>query len=372
MKKTKSVLLRLLLFLVLPLALIAFAIYLIFFNTIHVNSVKVSGNTIYNSYNNAVANWDHNSHSVLARIDDKLYYSYEPVDRFKAGTYEISNNFTKKIYVGGTYLSPEVLNLDVVGSNKLLLNRSNGKVDYYDFESGSYKSFVELDDKAVNDKAYSEVFYVNGKQYWYSGNEPFGIITSYEIYSSENNELKLYFSTEKIEESSVFCAPCFDGDYIYCASFENDTNTSANYLYKYNAKRGEVENKVKISEIGGYMIAGVDKVYSMIYAEEGKNKNRLTVTDINTQNQKSIFSTDGSSIVNGYNGLVCMGIYGDTDDKNGLYVIDGKTDEVKQIYSEKEVFGVYIVDDKWIYFSDEDDRLHRITPDGKTLEKVFG
>ena len=69
--------------------------------------------------------------------------------------------------------------------------------------------------------------------------------------------------------------------------------------------------------------------------------------------------------------MLCLGVYDDSI-KKGLYVIDNKTNQIKKIYDDSEVFSVYIVDDKWIYFTDENERLYRITPDGKTLEKIFG
>ncbi len=368
MKKKVLSILKVSLIVLVPLAVMLTIIYLAFFSTTYFNSVTVSGKAVDNSYANALSNNAQSMFSRLVRIDDKLYYSYSPVSRIKCGTYEISNNCTKRIYAGGTFLSPEVLNLDVVGDGKILLNTKDGAVEYFDVQNGEYKPFAELKGDIANDREYKSAFYIDGNLYWYCGDEPFGIYTSYDIYACENDKLNLYFSTDKIGEDNV-SAPCFDGEYIYVASYKDNGNGGENYLYKYNAKSGAAENKVSISGAGNYITACDGKVYSMVYGDEGKN--RLTVTDINAGNQKDIFATDGSAIVNGYGGLVCVGIYSDSNGKNGLYVIDGKTDEPNQIYGE-EVFGVYITDDKWIYFTDENEKLCRITPDGKTLEKVFG
>lgn len=370
MKKKFFSILKVSLIIAVPLVVILTIIYLVVFNTPYFNTVTVSGNAVDNSYNNAAANQEHSMWSKLARIDDKLYYSYSPVSRIKCGAYEISNNCTKRIYAGGTFLSPEVLNLDVVGDGKILLNTKDGAVEYFDVQNGEYKPFTELKDDIANDREYKSAFYIDGNQYWYCGDDPPGIYTSYDIYACENDKLNLYFSTDKIGEDNV-SAPCFDGDYIYFASYKDNGNSGEYYLYKYNAKSGAAENKISISHTGNYITASDDKAYSIVYSEDGEGKNRLTVTDINAENQKDIFNTDGSTIVNGYGGLVCVGIYSDSGGKNGLYVIDAKTDELNRIYGE-EVFGVYIVDDKWIYFTDENEKLYRITPDGKTLEKVFG
>lgn len=373
MKKTIFDVLRVLLFLLMPLLIIALIIYLVFFNTTYINFVTVDGEMVDNSYNNAVANEEYEMGSNLARIDDKLYYNYVSNDPFKYGTYEISNHFTKRIYWEGISISASTLNLNVIGDGNILLNEGigYGKVDYYDIQENEYKPFIELDSDTIKDKPHLCVFYIDGKQYWYSGDDPMGIITRYNIYTYENNKLNLYFSTDEIDKCR-FSAPNFDGNYIYLEAINDDSNNCENYLYKYDVQNDKVIDKVKIDDnYGNYIIIGNDKTYSTIHSDSSKEKNSVVVTDISAKKQKEIFDTIGSTVINGYGDLVCMGVYSDSD-KNGLYIIDHKTDEVKQIYNNKEVFGVYIIDNKWIYFTDADDKLYRITPDGETIEKVFG
>lgn len=370
MKKRFLDVLRVLFFMLMPLLIIALLIYLVFFNTAYINVVTIDGKAVDNSYNNAIANKMHKHWSNLARIDNKLYYNYSNNDVFKYGTYEISNNFTKRIYWEGISISPFFLNLNVIGDEKILLNKGDGKVDYYDIQKSEYTPFIKLENDAIiKNKTYLCVFYINGKQYWYSGDDPMGVITKYKIYTCDNNKLNLYFSTDEIDKCS-FAAPNFDGNYIYLAAINDDSNSNENYFYKYDVKNDTVVDRVEIdNNYDNYNIINNDKAYSIIYSDI--DKEHVVVTDINTKKQKAIFDTCGSAIVNGYGDLICMGVYSDLD-KNGLYVIDNKTDEVKQIYRDQEVFGVYIVDNKWIYFTNADDKLYRITPDGKTLEKVFG
>lgn len=280
---------------------------------------------------------------------------------------------TKRIYWEGISISASTLNLNVIGDGNILLNEGigYGKVDYYDIQENEYKPFIELDSDTIKDKPHLCVFYIDGKQYWYSGDDPMGIITRYNIYTYENNKLNLYFSTDEIDKCR-FSAPNFDGNYIYLEAINDDSNNCENYLYKYDVQNDKVIDKVKIDDnYGNYIIIGNDKTYSTIHSDSSKEKNSVVVTDISAKKQKEIFDTIGSTVINGYGDLVCMGVYSDSD-KNGLYIIDHKTDEVKQIYNNKEVFGVYIIDNKWIYFTDADDKLYRITPDGETIEKVFG
>ncbi len=348
-------------------------IYFLLFNTTYINFVRVNDNAVDNSYSNTLANEHHKMWSNLARIDDKLYYNYAYNDPFKYGTYEISNNFTKRIYWEGITVTPSLLKLNVIGDGKILRNNRDGSVDQYDIQESKFKPYIKLDDDSIKGKTYLCIFYINGKQYWYSGEAPMGVINKYKIYTCENNKLNLYFSTDEIGEGD-FSVPAFVDDYIYLEAINDDSNDGKNYLYKYNTKTNTIVDQVEIDETsGGYNIVSKDKAYSIVYRDYDNENDRLIVTDIKNKTQKEIFDTDGSAIVNGYDDLVCIGVYSDSDsDKNGLYIIDEKTDKIKQIYRDQEVFGVYVVDDKWIYFSDETDKLYRITPDGKVIEKVFG
>lgn len=370
MKKTILDIFRVLFFLIVPIVVIAFFIYLILFNTTYINFVTVDGEVVDNSYNNAVANEEYEMWSNLARIDNKIYYNYTNNDVFKYGTYEISNNFTKRIYWDGISPTPTALNLDVVGEGEILLDKVDGKVDYYDIQKREYKPFIEIDNAEIKDKSHLSVFYIDGKQYWYSGDDPMGIITRYKIYTYNNNRLNLIFSTDEIDKC-LFGRPSFIGEYVYLTAI-NDNSNGDNYLYKYDTKNDTVVAKVKIGDdYGNYSIVNDDKAYSVINSNSENINNCIFVTDLNERSHKDIFDTVGYTVINGYDDLICMGVYSDSD-KNGLYIIDSKTDEVKRIYSNQEVFGVYIIDDKWIYFTDANDKLYRITPDGEKLEKVFG
>ncbi len=58
----------------------------------------------------------------------------------------------------------------------------------------------------------------------------------------------------------------------------------------------------------------------------------------------------------------------------GIYSIDTSTDKTTKIFNDGiELNGLYIVDSKYLYFTDNAYfNLYRITQDGKNLEKVFG
>ena len=347
--------------------------YLLIFNTTHVNSVTVDGKAVDNSYNNAVANNEYELFSKLARIDNKLYYNANE-SMFKYGTYEISNGFTKRIFWKGISITPSYLNLDVVGDGNLLLNKNQGEVDFYNFEKNKYELFTQIDNSIKQSKqgerVYYRAFYIDDELYWYVGDDPMGIDTHYDIYTSIAGKMKSIFSTSSIDKC-CFSAPSFSNGYMYIKTINDSENGGDNYLYKYDMKNGVIVQKVKINNYGNYNIVSNDNVYTLSFSNFKDENKHLIVTNINANNQKDIFNTSGSAVINGYNNLLCLGVYDDSI-KKGLYVIDNKTNQIKKIYDDSEVFSVYIVDDKWIYFTDENERLYRITPDGKTLEKIFG
>ena len=57
--------------------------------------------------------------------------------------------------------------------------------------------------------------------------------------------------------------------------------------------------------------------------------------------------------------------------KGGLYVYSMNESRLKQL-SDIKVSNMWVLDNKYVYFSDENKTLYRVTQDGKTTEKVFG
>ena len=77
-------------------------------------------------------------------------------------------------------------------------------------------------------------------------------------------------------------------------------------------------------------------------------------------------------VINSYKDKVFLLIENGKD--MGIYSVDTSTDKVTKIFDEDmDLNGLYIVDSKYLYFADDAYfTLHRITQDGKNLEKVFG
>ena len=365
-----------------PIFIIALVVYLFFINTTYVNLVVVEEDNVNNCYNNTLANSETMLEPQLGKVGDKLYYSYSSNDMFKYGTYEVSSFLTKRIYWDGISPSPSTLSIDVVDDNGLFKTfiDKNGVVKVYNIEKAEYEPYFTIDKEKYGDGKWGLLF-VDGVQYFtrnadFAKGKFYTWSDGYELYKYENNTLIPVFSTDGFD-AECYGPPLFDNGYIYIYMFDEiNEDESIDYLGKYDIKNKKIVTKIKLDEEYLFTsdIVFNDKVYGLKYLDDEENDvfgQAIGFFDMSNRKEKQIFECDGTIILNGYDEKLFVGVYEGIED-NGLYVIDTKTEEVKQIYDDKPVYGVYIVDNKWIYFVDEAERLYRITPDGKVLEKVFG
>ncbi len=353
--------------------ILAIAVYLIFFNTTYLKRVIIEDETVNNSYNNYNAN---DEDSELAKIGNKLYYNYYNFDPLKSGTYEISNHITKRIYTNGYITAPNNLFLDIVGDDKILSDVGQGKLEFYNIEKKEFEPYFSLDDKYLDESPYWDTFFINENQYWYSSEGPAWCSTGYNIYKYEGEKMNYVFSTDVINKD-LYGRPQFDGNYIYFDADDEKDNDIINSVFcKYDISTKKIIDQMQV-DMDNYFTCDIvanDKIYGSGVVYDEKNDEcdyYICVADMKTKTQKKILSTTGTAILNGYGDLVCVGV-NESAGKNGLYVIDTNTDKVKRIYDKQGVYEVYIVDSTWIYFTDESEKLYRITPNGNVLEKVFG
>ena len=79
--------------------------------------------------------------------------------------------------------------------------------------------------------------------------------------------------------------------------------------------------------------------------------------------------SDSIAVLDGY---FYIGSDGNYNSEKGILAVDlNNPDNPKKIY-DGAVSSIHILDNEWIYFTDEDCVLRRITHDGKKVELVFG
>lgn len=344
--------LKLILCIIIPIIILATALYLIFFNTIYIKCINLKTEFVDNSYNNTIANIS----SKLIRIEDKLYYNYVNNDPFKYGTYEISELITKRVYWEGIKLYPTEIDLDYVYNNKILEQYSDD-LKFLDVRLGK---FVIDNTTKIPNKYKDYYFFIYNNQIYFMSEDSLWKydekntvllttkddlqINSFDSFNCYVNNSQIYYQNYIDEKISICCYDIESKKIIYKFCIDDVPNA---------------ENGVS------NLIADGDDVYFLVDFDE------LYHVNLKENTIEKLFEAKGVITANYYNQKLYIGVARYLDE-NGLYVLDLSNNKKVKKVNNKETCGVYILDDEWIYFKDQNEKLYRITPDGKTIEKVFG
>lgn len=85
---------------------------------------------------------------------------------------------------------------------------------------------------------------------------------------------------------------------------------------------------------------------------------------------ESLFTCDKQFCVNFFENNLVLGV-GRGSNKQGVYIIDLEKPIKECRICEIPVDGIYILDNQYVYFTDEDYHLYRILLNGNSLEIVF-
>ena len=115
-----------------------------------------------------------------------------------------------------------------------------------------------------------------------------------------------------------------------------------------------------------------DKVYGTIVNRSDNGYETVYCADLKNGTINTLFKSNAGMVINSYKDKVFLSVENGKD--KGIYSIDTSTDKTTKIFNDDiELNGLYIVDSKYLYFTDNAYfNLYRITQDGKNLEKVFG
>lgn len=345
-------------------------VYFVFINTTYFHAVEIKDNGDNNCYNNSYTN----TIPRLARARDKLYYNYG-YSVLRYGTYEISNDVTKRIYWTGPAVSSTTLDLNNVWDDKILsYDIVNKNVSYYNIDVGQTQNLFEMKSEEFIPESY---FVANGEFYYLASNS--------DLYKTlDNDKVELILSKDSLNCDS-YSHIAINDDYLYFITSKKVNNDNVEEcLCKYDIKNKKTVDKMlcyKGSQFANGMkrfscdMAINNKVYGCAineYSEEPlTDETYVYATDIKSKISKVIFKSDGSTLLNCYNDRLFMCVENGND--KGIYSIDVTSDKVTKIFETDSISGLYIVDSEWIYFVDENDySLYRVTQKGKNLEKVFG
>lgn len=394
MLKYKKTTILAIIFTALTVSIILF--YCVFFNTTYYRNIDIVSTGDNNAYQNACVN----NGARLVRINDKLYYNYYGAfvtELLKTGTYEISENFQKRVFCNGIDISPvpKLLDLNNIWNNKLLLGErhldiENNIVKYYDLTSSKIKTAFSFDN--IDGIEANRYLVVDNQRYFYSKDNSF-----YKL--NDDSNVDLIYSTQK-GDFEYYSDPKFNNGYIYFLAGNYAIGKSDWYTWemegveniyfcKYSIKDKKIVDKMLYSPeterydgtYKDYTMQTVinDKIFATACDQNNKFQELVYVADMKRGTNKIIFeaSDETGVIINSYNDKVFACMTGGKD--AGIYKIDTETYKFTKIHDPLsyndlyEINDLYILDDKYLYFIGSDNNtLYRITQDGKNLEKVFG
>lgn len=348
------------------------------------HNVKIENEPDNNSYMNTCSNVMCN----LARVGDKLYYNAAN-DFFKYGTYEITSDYTKRIYWKGPAITSECLDLNRVSNENIFSPYiHNDIVQYYDLNQKHYEEYLKLPD-TNNDNASLEELFVVGNELYFSYSELYGgnvigdtmvVYGFYNLYRQDEDDTKLILSVDNLDFDYISDLQFYD-EYIYFVAGKRTSdkeNASTNlFLCKYNPNNGKIVYKIPYATSSDFveitcLSAVNDKVYGTIVNRSDNGYETVYCADLKSGTINTLFKSNAGMVINSYKDKVFLLIENGKD--MGIYSVDTSTDKVTKIFDEDmDLNGLYIVDSKYLYFADDAYfTLHRITQDGKNLEKVFG
>lgn len=347
------------------------------------HNVKIENESDNNSYMNTCSNGICN----LARVGDKLYYNAAN-DFFKYGTYEITSDYIKRIYWKGPAITSDCLDLNCTSNDNIFSPyMQNGVIEYYDVNQKRYKEYLKSSD---TDNTSQEVLFIVNDELYFSNFELYdGDVIGdtmvgyglYNLYRQEENDTKLILSLDNLDFDYI-SEPRFYDEYIYFVAGKKLSNkkedASANlFLCKYSLNNGKIVYKIPYVPSSDFvkitcLSAVNDKIYGMIVNQSDNGYETVYCADLKNGTINTLFKSNAGMVINSYKDKVFLSVENGKD--KGIYSIDTSTDKTTKIFNDDiELNGLYIVDSKYLYFTDNAYfNLYRITQDGKNLEKVFG
>ena len=300
-------------------------------------SINISSATVDNYYNNYIAGGN------ACRINNTIYYNYNK-SRFNYGLAEITENGSKRIHWNGIHWLeaelPQLLSPIRMYENKLYLTDEN---KYYD---AAEQSFIS-DDTFHGDFRQTE----------------YGL-----VYADDENLI-----CENSAGKKQVLLKSYDKCYIANDALYYTLPKRYDTIRKLDLKTGKDEKIAQISS--EYMEFArsffIEKNY-VVFESDILNKDKgnytsgcLFTLELGTDNRQPQLIKSEINGVNVYKNKVYF------TSGNGLEVYDLQNKSV-QTLCKNSAEKVYILDDGWVYFTDDNSALWRVSNDGAKSEKVFG
>ena len=282
----------------------------------------------------------------------------------------------------GPYSQAVKVNGLVFTSGQIAINPATGNVEAATIEAQTeqvctnLKNVLEASGSSL-EKAVKTVCFLKNMEDFGAFNEVYGF---YNLYRQDENDTKLILSVDNLDFDYISDLRFYD-EYIYFVagkrtSDKEDASTNL-FLCKYNPNNGKLVYKIPYTPSSDFvkitcLSAVNDKIYGMIVNQSDNGYETVYCADLKNGTINTLFKSNAGMVINSYKDKVFLSVENGKD--KGIYSIDTSTDKTTKIFNDGiELNGLYIVDSKYLYFTDNAYfNLYRITQDGKNLEKVFG
>lgn len=321
------------------------------------SNVTIQYSDTDNNYYNSLSNSD----VSLVQIKDKLYYNYLNSDGFNYGTYEITANNLQRVHWNGLTFNPKNISLNDVYNQKIYMDNCENR--YWDFEEDTLKEDKNMPVcKNNSDGTAAELrLFCNNSIYFYSDDA---------LYKWVNNQKQLIVTRKQLglnEDVNIMDTVYLFDRYIDYIKTEN----SDCRFCRYDTKEKKIINQIEFTSIsnlskraGNAVFSDIDEAY---YVDGNESIYRF---DLKKQSYVQTAKTTGQIFANYYNHTLYYSVEYD-DNNNGFYSLSYQKQKTPQKLLEHGTSGIYILDDKYLYFTDDRENLFRMTTDGKNVEDVF-
>lgn len=339
---------------ILPVALIVTVVVLFFLLFPHrsfANDIVIDSDRVDNSYNNSIAN----AGSYAVKIGDTIYYDYLE-DTLDYGTFAIKSGMTKRTYWGGFQLYPDAPFLDNLFQGKILLEPSRD--DYFDPETGSCQYFDTAYSPDIKKEFYC--FIKDNLRYFISSDN--------QIYCQQDGTYQLIADITDAQTDLSKDPPYITDRYIYYEDEEKEG--FASLLCQYDRKQQKTIKKLSFEKPSETVLPSTLMGNNNQVLFQTTDFSKLYLVDFDKETVETVYDVkEGTLTVNLFENNVYLGVR--ASDKAGLFTFPlDCPDQIRQLTSEN-VYGVYILDHQYVYFTDGEDNLYLIKNTGGEVETVF-
>lgn len=315
----------------------------------YTNNITIGSDYVDNSYNNSVANLG----SDAVKIGDTILYNYYNSSLLCYGTIAITSENARRVYWEGMALSYSLPPLDTLYNGKVLKEPNTD--DYFDIEKGDYVSTCKVYNPSKD--IYYNCFVKDNVRYFVSEHNL--------LYRQEGEQYKQIEDMSFVKHNLSMSDFYLTDRYIFYDDYDDKDNT---LLCRYDRKTQKTKSIIfneGDTMINSSSLLGKD-VYLIFLSYDGGTLYRA---DFKNNRIEKLYHSNGMLIANMYTDMIYFGVQLSRD--SGLYAMPlDKPGSVKKLEG-GGIFGVYILDNEYVYFQDVDKNLYRVTTDGKKTERVF-